>query len=82
MPRTASRRSARAAPTSGVQDADNLAWKLALRAATASAPDALLDTYASEREYAADENILQLDARDRLHHAEERRQPRCSATRC
>lgn len=42
---------------SGVQDAENLAWKLdaVLRGA---APDALLDTYASEREYAADENIL------------------------
>jgi len=42
---------------SGVQDAENLAWKLAavLRGA---APDALLDSYAAEREYAADENIL------------------------
>ena len=42
---------------SGVQDADNLAWKLAL-VANRRAPDALLDSYASEREYAADENIL------------------------
>ena len=42
---------------SGVQDTDNLAWKLALVLAH-KAPDALLDTYASEREYAADENIL------------------------
>ncbi len=42
---------------SGVQDADNLGWKLALVVA-GRAPDALLDTYASEREYAADENIL------------------------
>ncbi|MCG5258962.1 FAD-dependent oxidoreductase [Cupriavidus gilardii] len=42
---------------SGVQDADNLAWKLRLVLA-GLAPDALLDTYASEREYAADENIL------------------------
>ena len=42
---------------SGVQDADNLAWKLALVVA-GRAPDALLDSYASEREYAADENIL------------------------
>jgi 3-(3-hydroxy-phenyl)propionate hydroxylase len=42
---------------SGVQDADNLAWKLALVLA-GKAPDALLDTYASEREYAADENLL------------------------
>ncbi len=42
---------------SGVQDADNLAWKLAL-VLRGEAPDRLLDTYASEREYAADENIL------------------------
>jgi 3-(3-hydroxy-phenyl)propionate hydroxylase len=42
---------------SGVQDAENLAWKLAL-VLDGRAPDALLDTYASEREYAADENIL------------------------
>ncbi|QDH58425.1 FAD-dependent oxidoreductase [Pandoraea pnomenusa] len=41
---------------SGVQDAENLAWKLALVLA-GHAPDALLDTYAREREYAADENI-------------------------
>jgi len=41
---------------SGVQDADNLAWKLAL-VLQGVAPDALLDTYADEREYAADENI-------------------------
>lgn len=41
---------------SGIQDAENLAWKLdaVLRN---QAPDALLDSYASEREYAADENI-------------------------
>jgi 3-(3-hydroxy-phenyl)propionate hydroxylase len=41
---------------SGVQDADNLAWKLRL-VLNGDAPEALLDTYASEREYAADENI-------------------------
>jgi 3-(3-hydroxy-phenyl)propionate hydroxylase len=41
---------------SGVQDADNLAWKLALVLAS-KAPEALLDTYATEREYAADENL-------------------------
>lgn len=42
---------------SGVQDAENLAWKLdaVLRCA---AGDSLLDSYAEEREYAADENIL------------------------
>jgi 3-(3-hydroxy-phenyl)propionate hydroxylase len=42
---------------SGIQDADNLAWKLRL-VIEGKAPDALLDTYAREREYAADENIL------------------------
>jgi 3-(3-hydroxy-phenyl)propionate hydroxylase len=41
---------------SGVQDADNLGWKLKL-VIDGDAPDALLDTYASEREAAADENI-------------------------
>jgi 3-(3-hydroxy-phenyl)propionate hydroxylase len=42
---------------SGVQDAENLAWKLAL-VIRGEAPDTLLDTYASEREATADENIL------------------------
>ena len=42
---------------SGVQDADNLAWKLAA-VLQGRAPDALLDSYAAEREFAADENIL------------------------
>ncbi|GAA4358838.1 FAD-dependent oxidoreductase [Variovorax defluvii] len=42
---------------SGVQDADNLGWKLAA-VLRGDAPDALLDSYAREREYAADENIL------------------------
>ncbi|RKT22816.1 3-(3-hydroxy-phenyl)propionate hydroxylase [Paraburkholderia sp. RAU2J] len=41
---------------SGVQDAENLAWKLAMVLA-GQASDGLLDTYASEREFAADENI-------------------------
>ena len=41
---------------SGVQDADNLGWKLAA-VLQGAAPDALLDTYAREREAAADENI-------------------------
>jgi 3-(3-hydroxy-phenyl)propionate hydroxylase len=41
---------------SGVQDADNLGWKLAA-VVRGHAPDALLDTYAREREAAADENI-------------------------
>lgn len=42
---------------SGVQDADNLAWKLA-RVIRGLAPDRLIDTYGEERELAADENIL------------------------
>ena len=42
---------------SGFQDAENLAWKLAAVLA-GRAPDRLLDTYAREREFAADENIL------------------------
>jgi 3-(3-hydroxy-phenyl)propionate hydroxylase len=41
----------------GVQDADNLAWKLA-RVLRGTAPDSLLDTYDAERGPAADENIL------------------------
>jgi len=41
---------------SGIQDADNLGWKLQLVIA-ALAPDSLLDSYASERMLAADENI-------------------------
>jgi 3-(3-hydroxy-phenyl)propionate hydroxylase len=41
---------------SGIQDAENLAWKLAA-VVRGEAPDALLDTYASEREAASDENI-------------------------
>ncbi len=42
---------------SGLQDAENLAWKLAA-VLRGEAGDALLDTYAREREAAADENIL------------------------
>ncbi|GGC61001.1 FAD-dependent oxidoreductase [Undibacterium terreum] len=41
---------------SGIQDAENLAWKLAA-VLKGQAPDNLLDSYAQEREYAADENI-------------------------
>jgi 3-(3-hydroxy-phenyl)propionate hydroxylase len=42
---------------SGIQDADNLAWKLdcVLRG---SAPERLIDSYDAERRQAADENIL------------------------
>jgi 3-(3-hydroxy-phenyl)propionate hydroxylase len=42
---------------SGVQDADNLGWKLDL-VMRGRAPRSLLDSYGAEREYAADENIL------------------------
>ena len=42
---------------SGVQDIDNLGWKLDL-VMRGLAPDALLDSYCEERHAAADENIL------------------------
>jgi 3-(3-hydroxy-phenyl)propionate hydroxylase len=42
---------------SGVQDADNLAWKLAL-VLKGAAPERLLDSYDVERGFAADDNIL------------------------
>jgi len=42
---------------SGVQDADNLVWKLEL-VLRGQAPETLLETYDSERVAAADENIL------------------------
>jgi 3-(3-hydroxy-phenyl)propionate hydroxylase len=41
---------------SGVQDAENLAWKLTA-VLQGRAGDALLDSYGAEREFAADENI-------------------------
>jgi 3-(3-hydroxy-phenyl)propionate hydroxylase len=42
---------------SGIQDVDNLCWKLAL-VVQGKAPAALLDSYDAERVQAADENIL------------------------
>lgn len=42
---------------SGIQDTDNLGWKLAL-VLEGLAPESLLDTYHEERSAAADENIL------------------------
>ncbi|CAN1576787.1 UbiH 2-polyprenyl-6-methoxyphenol hydroxylase and related FAD-dependent oxidoreductases [Paracoccaceae bacterium] len=42
---------------SGIQDVDNLAWKLAL-VVQGVAPDSLLDTYDAERVHGANENIL------------------------
>ncbi len=41
---------------SGIQDTDDLIWKLAL-VMKGEAPDSLLDTYDADRAYAADENI-------------------------
>lgn len=45
---------------SGVQDAENLAWKLAavLQGDAGEGAEALIASYGAEREYAADENIL------------------------
>jgi len=42
---------------SGIQDVDNLGWKLQC-VLNGAAPEALLDSYAEERGVAADENIL------------------------
>lgn len=42
---------------SGVQDTDNLAWKLTA-VIEGKAPEALLDSYDTERVYAAEENLL------------------------
>lgn len=42
---------------SGIQDTDNLCWKLKL-VMEGKAPEALLDSYSEERSYAADENIM------------------------
>jgi 3-(3-hydroxy-phenyl)propionate hydroxylase len=42
---------------SGFQDTDDLMWKLQL-VMNGQAPERLLDSYAAEREFAADENIL------------------------
>ncbi|MBI5110217.1 MAG: FAD-dependent oxidoreductase [Rhodocyclales bacterium] len=42
---------------SGLQDADNLGWKLKL-VVDGKAPASLLDSYSEERVYAADENLM------------------------
>lgn len=42
---------------SGIQDTDNLAWKLKL-VLDGKAPAALLDSYSEERGFAADENLM------------------------
>ena len=59
---------------SGVQDAENLAWKLAA-VLRGQAPDALLDSYASRARIRGRREHPQLDPRHRLHHAQERGQP-------
>ena len=56
MPRIRSRRSARAAPIPGLEDAENLAWKLD-RILRKTSPESLLESYHIERSAAADENI-------------------------
>ena len=80
MPRTWCRRSARGGANCGIQDADNLAWKLDLVLA-GQAPERLLDSYDAERAYAADENIRHSTRSHRFHHAEKRRQPHVSRRR-
>ncbi len=42
---------------SGIQDTDNLIWKLKL-VIDGKAPEKLLDSYAEEREFGADENLM------------------------
>jgi len=42
---------------SGIQDTDNLVWKLKL-VMDGKAPDGLIDTYSEERVFAADENLM------------------------
>ena len=42
---------------SGMQDVDNLGWKLGL-VLSGKSPESLLDSYDSERAYGADENVL------------------------
>jgi 3-(3-hydroxy-phenyl)propionate hydroxylase len=59
---------------SGVQDADNLAWKLAA-VQRGQAPDALLDSYASRARIRRRREHPEQHARHRLHHAQERHQP-------
>lgn len=44
---------------SGFQDADDLMWKLSL-VIKGQAPDRLLDSYALDRQFAADENIMKI----------------------
>ena len=64
--RTWWRRSARGG-NGGIQDADNLGWKLAL-VLQGRASDTLLDSYSAERKHAAQENIRQARRSSRFVH--------------
>ena len=65
---------------SGVQDADNLLWKLQL-VLDGAAPAALLDSYSAERAFAADENLLNAPAPPTSSRPRAA-PPRCCATPC
>ena len=54
---------------SGLEDAENLAWKLD-RVLRGTSPASLLESYHVERSLAADENIREFDPLDRFHGAE------------
>ena len=56
---------------SGIQDADNLVWKLEL-VLDGHAPERLLDSYDASGRRGGRREHPQLDALDRFHHAEER----------
>ena len=60
---------------SGIQDVDNLGWKLRPRHCRVRRPTRLLDSYCAERRHGADENILNSTRVDRFHHAQIRDQP-------
>ena len=66
---------------SGIQDADNLAWKLACVLA-GLAPETLLDSYDEERLVAADENIRHSTRSTEFITPHERCQPRAIAMPC
>ena len=53
---------------SGLEDAENLGWKLD-RVLRKTSPEALLESYHVERSQAADENIREFDPLDRFHGA-------------
>ena len=60
---------------SGVQDADNLGWKLDL-VLRGLAPEALLESYDVERVEAAEENLTHRHAHGGFHLAQDRGEPR------